>query len=174
MDLCNKTNETVSLGLPELLDVFVVDSIGGSHFLHVAANPGSRSMYHCTALGKAVLAQWEQAMRRTLYRLCDLPRLTPHTITDVDILEAQLPEILARGYAIDAEENALGVTCIGTWIFNGMGDVAAAVSVTGPTNRMTEDAISHVAIDVIAAANSIGAALGSGEAPDKRDFGRRR
>ncbi len=84
-----------------------------------------------------------------------------------------LPEILARGYALDSEENAIGVTCVGTWIFNGLGDVAAAISVTGPSNRMTADAISHVAIDVIAAANEIAAAIGSGERPDNRDSRRR-
>ncbi len=163
MDLCNKTKETVSLGLPDLLDVFVVDSIGGSHFLHIAANPGSRSMYHCTALGKAMLAQMDEPVRRILYRWCGLPRLTPHTITDIDTLEAQLPEIIARGYAVDAEENAVGVTCIGASIFNGFGDVAAAISVTGPLDRMTADALDQFAIDVIAAANLVTAAIGCGE-----------
>ncbi len=113
------------------------------------------------------------AVRRTLYRWCGLPRLTPHTITDIDTLEAQLPEILARGYAVDAEENAVGVTCIGASIFNGFGDVAAAISVTGPSNRMTTDAIEQFAMDVIAAANSITAAIGGGERPDNRDPGKR-
>ncbi len=169
MDLCNKTKETVSLGLPDLLDLFVVDSYGGSHFLHVAANPGSRSMYHCTALGKAMLAQWDESMRRTLYRWSGVPRLTPRTITEIDTLEAQLPEILARGYALDLEENAVGVTCVGASIFNGFGDVAAAISVTGPSNRMTADALDQIAIDVIAAANAISAALGCGERPVNRN-----
>ena len=174
VDLCNKTNETVSLALPDLLDVFVVDSIGGSHFLHVAANPGSRSMYHCTALGKAVLAQWDEPTRRALYRNCGLPRLTPHTITDIDTLEAQLLEILDRGYALDVEENAVGATCIGASIFNGFGDVAAAISVTGPSNRMTADALDQFAMDVVTAANAITAATGCGERPDNRDSRRRR
>ncbi len=173
MDLCNKTKETVSLGLPDLLDLFVIDSYGGSHLVHIAANPGSRSMYHCTALGKAMLAQWDESVRCTVYRLCGLPRLTPHTITDIDILEAQLPEIVARGYALDLEENAVGVICIGASIFNGFGDVAAAISVTGPSNRMTADALDHLAMDVIAAANLITAAIGCGEPPDNRGSGRR-
>ncbi len=169
MNLCHKTKETVSLGLPDLLDLFVVDSYGGSHFLHIAANPGSRSMYHCTALGKAMLAQMDESMRRTLYRWCGLPQLTPHTITDIDTLEAQLPEIVARGYAVDAEENAVGVTCIGASIFDGFGDAAAAISVTGPSNRMTADALDQFAIDVTAAANAISAAIGCGERPDNRN-----
>ena len=174
MDLCDKTKETVSLGLPDLHDLFVVDSIGGSHFLHVAANPGSRSMYHCTALGKAMLAQWDAPIRHTLYRLCGLPRLTPRTITDIDTLDAQLPEILARGYALDVEENAAGVTCIGAPIFNGFDDVAAAISVTGPSSRMTADALDKIAIDVIAAANAVTVAIGCDERPDNRVSRRRR
>ena len=172
MDLCNETNETVSLGLPDLLDLFVVDSFEGSHSLHATANPGSRSMYHCTALGKAMLAQWDESMRRTLYRLSGLPPLTPHTITDIDTLEAHLSQVTALGYAIDLEENAVGVTCIGASILNGFGEVAAAVSVTGPSNRMTGDALDQFAMNVIDAASSITAVIGNGESPDSGDFGR--
>lgn len=168
-DLCKKTNETVNLALPDLLDLLVVDSYEGSQFLHATAYAGSRSMYHCTALGKAVLAQWDESMRRTVYRLRGLARRTPHTITDIDTLEAQLPQIVARGYAIDLEENEVGVNCIGTSIFNGFGEVAAAISVTGPSNRMTADVMDHFAMDVIAAANSIAAAIGGCERPDNRD-----
>ncbi len=169
VDLCKKTNETVSLALPDLLDLLVVDSFQGSQFLQATAYAGSRSMYHCTALGKAVLAQWDASMRRTVYRLRGLPRQTPHTITDIDTLEAQLPQVLARGYAVDAEENAVDVTCIGASIFDGFGDVAAAISVTGPSNRMTADALDKIAIDVIAAANAVTAAIGCGERPDNRN-----
>ncbi len=173
IDLCKTTNETTNLALPDLLDVFLTDSFGGSHFLHVAPNPGSRSMYHCTALGKAVLAQWDASMRQTVYRWRDLPRLTPHTITDIDTLEAQLIEIRAQGYALDAEENAVGVTCIGAPIFNGFGNVAAAISISGPSHRMTPDALENFAIDVVAAANLVTAAIGCGEPPDNRDSRRR-
>ena len=172
-DLCRKTNETVSLALPDLLDLLVVDSFQGSQFLQATAYAGSRSMYHCTALGKAVLAQWDAPMRRTVYRLRGLPQRTPHTITDIDSLEAQLPQVLARGYALDIEENEVGVNCVGTSIFNGFGDAAAAISVTGPSNRLTADALDHVAMDVIAAAKLITAAIGSGERPENRDCRKR-
>ncbi len=137
--------------------------------MRATAYAGLRSMYHCTALGKALLAHWDPSMRHTLYRLRGLPRLTPHTITDIDTLEAQLPQVLARGYALDVEENEVGVNCIGTSIFNGFGDVVAAISVTGPSNRLTVDAMDRLATDVIAAANAITAALGCGERPDNRE-----
>jgi IclR family acetate operon transcriptional repressor len=164
-DLCKKTNETVNLGLPDLLDLLVVDSYQGSRLLHATAYGGWRSMYHCTALGKAFMAQLDAPMRHTVYRLRGLPRLTPCTITDVDVLEAQLDRFLAQGYAVDVGENEVGVNGIARAIVNGMGEVAAAISVAGHSNRLTEEVMEQIAPDVIAAANSIGAAIGHVQPP---------
>jgi DNA-binding IclR family transcriptional regulator len=130
-------------------------------------------MYHCTALGKAFMAQWDSPMRRTVYRLCGLPRQTPRTITDIDTLDAQLAQFQAQGYAVDVGENEVGVNGIARAIVNGMGDVAAAISVAGHSNRLTEDVMEQIAPDVIAAANAISAALGCGErSVDRNSKGR--
>ena len=168
-NLCRKTNETVNLGLPDLLDLLVIDSFQGSRQLHATAYAGWRSMYHCTALGKAMLSQWDGPMRRTVYRLRGLPRQTPRTITDIDTLEAQLAQFRAQGYAVDVGENEVGVNGIARSIFNGLGEVGAAISVSGHSNRLTEDVMEQIATDVMAAANSIAAAIGCGEPPDNRD-----
>ncbi|MEE8345300.1 MAG: IclR family transcriptional regulator, partial [Woeseiaceae bacterium] len=167
--LCRKTNETVNLGLPDLLDLLVVDSFQGSRQLHATAYAGWRSLYHCTALGKAMLSQWDEPMRHTVYRLRGLPRQTPRTITDIDTLEVHLAQLRAQGYSVDVEENEVGVNGLARWIFNGMGEVAAAISVCGPSNRLTENVMEQIATDVMAAANSIGAAIGGGERPDSPD-----
>jgi len=172
--LCKKTNETVNLGLPKLLELLVIDSYQGSRQLHAAAYAGWRSPYHCTALGKAMISQWDEPMRRTLYRLRGLPRRTPQTITKIGTLEEQLARIRAQGYALDIGENEVGVNGIGVSISNGLGEVAAAVSVAGPSIRLTEIVMEKIAPDVMATANSIATAIGGGERPDKRDSKRRR
>ncbi len=164
-ELCRKTNETVNLGLPDLLDLLVVDSFQGSRILHATAYAGWRSLYHCTALGKAFMAQWDASMRQTIYNSCGLPQQTPNTITDIDALEAQLTRFRAQGYAVDLEENAIGVNGIASPIVNGLGEVAAAISVAGPSSRLTEDVMKQIATDVTAAANSISTAIGGGERP---------
>jgi len=169
--LCRKTDETVNLGLPDLLDLLVVDSFQGSRILHVTAYAGWRSMYHCTALGKAFMAGWDESMRQTIYDSCGLPRQTPHTVTEIDALEAQLSKFRAQGYAVDLEENAIGVYGIASSIVNGLGEVAAAISVAGPSSRLTEDVIEQIAPDVMAAANSIAVAIGGGDQPDNSDSG---
>jgi DNA-binding IclR family transcriptional regulator len=167
-DLCKKTNETVNLGLPDLLDLLVVDSFQGSRLLHATAYGGWRSMYHCTALGKAFMAHWDAPMRDTVYRLRGLPRQTTRTITDIDTLEAQLAQFLAQGYALDVEENEIGVNGIAASIVNGIGEVAAAVSVAGHSSRLTEDVMEQIATDVMGAADSISAAIGCDDRPDER------
>ena len=159
-DLCRKTNETVNLGLSDLLDLLVIDSFQGSRILHARANAGWRSMYHCTALGKAFMTAWDEPMRHTIYSSRGLPELTPKTITSVDELEAQLVLFREQGYSTDVEENEIGVNGIARWIRDGLGEVAAAVSVAGHSSRMTPETMERIAPDVIAAANAIGAAIG--------------
>lgn len=159
-DLCRKANETVNLGLPDLLDLWVVDSFQGSKILHATSSAGWRSLYHCTALGKAFMAKWDEPRRRTIYTSGDLRQLTPNTITDVDTLDAQLNRFRALGYALDLEENEIGVNGVGVSIVDGLGKVAAAVSVAGPANRLTKEAMEQLAPSVVSAANSIATAIG--------------
>jgi IclR family acetate operon transcriptional repressor len=161
--LCQTTNETVNLGLPDLLDLLVVDSFQGSRILHATAKAGWRSLYHSTALGKAFMTRWDAPMRQTIYRSCGLPEQTANTITEVDALEAQLARFQVQGYSIDAEENEIGVNGIARWVLDGLGEVAAAISVSGHSSRLTEEVMEQIAPDVIAAADSITAAIGGGE-----------
>jgi DNA-binding IclR family transcriptional regulator len=162
-ELCKTTNETVNLGLPDLFDLLVVDSYRGSQILHATSYPGWRFLYHCTALGKAMLSRFDETMRHTLYRLQGLPRQTQRTITDVDKLEKALLRSKARGYALDIEENGPGVNGIAAPIMNGLGEVAAAVSVAGPSNRLRKRTLDQMAPDVIAAADAVTAAIGGGD-----------
>ncbi len=172
--LCKTTNETVNLGLPDLLDLLVVDSFQGTRILHATAKAGWRSLYHCTALGKAFMTRWDAPMRQTIYRSCGLPALTPNTTTEIDALEEQLGGFLAQGYAIDVEENEVGVNGIARWILDGMGEVAAAISVSGHASRLTEEVMEQIAPDVIAAADSITAAIGGSKSADNTDSKARR
>jgi DNA-binding IclR family transcriptional regulator len=102
-------------------------------------------------------------MRQTIYRSCGLPQQTANTITEVDALEEQLARFQAQGYSIDAEENEIGVNGIARWVLDGLGEVAAAISVSGHASRLTEEVMEQIAPDVIAAADSITAAIGGGE-----------
>ena len=160
INLCEKTNETVNLGLPDVLDLWVADSFKGAKLMHATSAVGGRWSYHCTALGKAFMAKWDDPKRRTIYDTCGLPQLTPNTITDINTLEAQLTQFRAQGYALDLEENEIGINGIATSIVDGLGKVAAAISISGPAGRLTKDIMEQLAPDLIAAANLVAAAIG--------------
>jgi len=166
--LCNKTNETINLGLPDLIDYLVIDSYQGAQRPLAVAGCYTRSLYHCTALGKAFMTEWDEPMRHTIYRLKGLPKRTPKTITDPDGLERHLAQCREQGYALDVGENEIGVNGVAKAIINGMGDVAAAISVAGHSDRLTLDVMRQIAPDVVAAANAISAALSGVEALDSR------
>ena len=174
VELCRKTNETVNLGIPGMLDFRVIDSFVGSRVSHGRANSDWRWMYHCTALGKAFLAGWDALMRQSIYDSCELTGLTPNTITDLEALEAQLAHFRVLGYATDLEEYEIGVNGVASWVVDGLGDVAAAISVSGHSSRLTEAVMHRIAPEVVRAANAISKALG-GNAPhgdaaaDERD-----
>ena len=114
-------------------------------------------------MGKACREQWDEPLRRNGDRVRGLPQKKPNTITDIETFEAHLTQIAARGYAIDIEENEIHVNGIAATIVNGFGEVAAAISVSGPSNRLTADFMEHIAKDVLAAASAITAAIGGGE-----------
>ena len=174
IDLCRKTNETVSLALPDHLDLLVIDSLKGTKYLQATAYTGSRSLYHCTALGKAVLAQRNETMRHTIYRMSGVA--APDKTHDHRHRHTRIPVAPGSGHKgmpsmprkTKSESIASVRLCLTV-----SGEVAAAISVTGPSNRWTEDTIRHHAEDVISAANTISQALGCGDRLDYREAERR-
>jgi IclR family acetate operon transcriptional repressor len=85
---------------------------------------------HCSALGKALLARLPQSKLIPLLRKIGLPRRTEHTITEPAKLIEDLALVAWRGYAVDDEEDNIGVLCVGAAIYDRNGDAVAAISVT--------------------------------------------
>jgi IclR family acetate operon transcriptional repressor len=73
-----------------------------------------------------------------------MPRLTARTIVDPDALLADLALIRKRGWAIDDEEQADGMRCVGSAVYNEHGEVIGAVSVSGPTVRVTDERLGEL------------------------------
>jgi IclR family transcriptional regulator, acetate operon repressor len=95
------------------------------------ANLGKREHLHCSAVGKSMLAALPKATVHEIVSAAGLPAKTPHTITEEAALRAELDAVVRRGYAIDDEEDAEGVFCVGSAVFDHTGRCAGAVSVTG-------------------------------------------
>jgi DNA-binding IclR family transcriptional regulator len=121
---------------------------------------------YCTGLGKTLLAfmpeedveEWAASQR--------FPAITPKTITTSKRLLKELRIIRERGYGLDEEEREKGVCCVAAPIRNHNGEVVAAISVAGPSQRMPRElAGSSVATAVMNAAAAISIDLGFVERP---------
>ena len=159
--LCALSKETVNLAVPFVFDAMIVESLEGAYGLRSTAYAGSRAPYPSTACGKAMLAFLDPAVRQAIYRARPLAATTPNTITRVDALEAQLAIIAARGYALDIEENEVGAHCVAAPIFDGLGDVAGAISISGLASRLPIPTLVELARAIAAENALIGASLGA-------------
>src|SRR3954470_24392189 len=117
---------------------------------------------YCTGLGKTLLAFRPDAEVAAWAATQKFTALTPRTITSAKKLLKDLAVIRDRGYGLDEEEREKGVTCIAAPICNHTGDVVAAISVAGPSQRMRRELVgSEIAGAVVAAARAISVDLGA-------------
>jgi DNA-binding IclR family transcriptional regulator len=109
--------------------------------LQMVSRLGSRISLHCSSVGKILLAYMQTTEAEKLISGIGLDKRTSNTITDPKKLMRHLSLIRENGYAIDDEENEEGIRCVAAPIRNGSGRVEAAVSISGPTTRITRERI---------------------------------
>lgn len=117
----------------------------GPHRINLAGNIGDILTVHAAAGAKAILAFSSPRVRDRILN-GKLPRLTPNTITDPAMLQRQFQNILRHGISFDKEEHDIGTNAMGTPIFNNSGKPVAALVVAGPSQRITLDIDSHMAV----------------------------
>lgn len=129
--------------------------------LRLHANVGDSFDAHAVAGGKAILAFSPPEVVEE-YIAGGLPRRTPRTITDPDQFRAELAMIRKRGYAENLAEWEEDVRGAAAPVWDRDGQVIAAISVAGPTFRLTDD-LSELGRIVRTVANEMSRALGAPE-----------
>jgi DNA-binding IclR family transcriptional regulator len=142
--LCKRIRETVHLVVLDQNEALYVDKVesdekpGG---LQMVSRVGSRMPVHSSSVGKVFLAQLSDQELDRLIKKKGLKKRTKNTITDTEKLKHHLKVIRQKGFAVDDEENEKGIRCVGAPIFNRQGQVIAAISISGPTVRITKKII---------------------------------
>jgi DNA-binding IclR family transcriptional regulator len=131
--LSSELRETVDLSAVRSDHLVFLDQVVGPQRLRTVSAIGESFPLHCTANGKAYLAQLDDG---TAERLVGRrrPRLTPHTLTSWSSLREELQAIRKRGIAYDREEHSLGISAAGTCLRDFSGNYVA-ISVPVPTHR---------------------------------------
>ena len=127
--------------------VTYVAQVPGRHSMRMFTEVGRRVQPHCTAVGKAMLAELPDDEARAVLGRIRLARHTPATVTDVAAVVDGLAEVRRRGYAMDEGEQEVGRALRRGRRPPGDASVGAhlrlAVSVSGPEPRMTDDVVAR-------------------------------
>jgi len=143
-ELMVASGETTNLGIENDGHVVFVAQIECHQEIRAFHRPGARGPMHASSLGKAILAWLPETEVTAILHRVGLPGLTDRTIIDPQALRADLAQTRQRGWAVDDEEKADGMRCAGAPVFNEHGEVIGALSVSGPTVRMTHERLGEI------------------------------
>ncbi len=145
--LRDQFGETVHLGILDGNEIVYLEKVTGLHAIGLmSSRVGGRAAAHATAIGKVLLAYMPDGELRTRFPRWKLTPCTEATITDWKELEKEIAQVQDNGYGIDNQEFEAGVKCVAVPIFNHKG-IAAALSISGPVDRMDEHIKKHGLID---------------------------
>jgi IclR family transcriptional regulator, KDG regulon repressor len=159
-ELEQRTNEVIHLVVIDQGEVVYIEKLEGTETLRTHSKVGKRAPMHCTSVGKAILAYLPEHDVLAILDRKGMPYHTDLTITSKGALLQELKEIRLRGYSLDLEENEYGITCIAAPVFDHLGKVVAAVSISGPTTRMTKDRLNQLGPIMIKTSKELSARLG--------------
>lgn len=157
--LAEACEETVNLTILAGDGVINIDRIPSPHRVRNIGWVGRRMPLHCVSAGKVFLAFMPNS-EANRFLSQTLPQLTPYTITDADQLREQLRQVREQGYGVGLEELEEGLNAVAAPIRDYRGEVVAAISVSGPSFRLTREKIPEVAELTKRAADEISRQLG--------------
>jgi DNA-binding IclR family transcriptional regulator len=143
--LTSETNETTHLAVLEGTESIYIDKVDNTQAVRMRSRVGQRGKLHCTAVGKSMLASIPEAELEEMLPRLKFQPLTEHTITDPARFREELSKIRQLGYAVDDEENEVGIRCVGAPIYDHTGRLYAALSISGWTVTMTHERIPQLA-----------------------------
>ena len=137
--LAHETGETTELDVRVRDQLVVVDQVTGPSAVYLYSHTGSAMPYfHATAPGKVYLAHMKRSRMRSAMKKLGLPRLTPHTIQDIEQLEKEIEKIMIDGYAVDVEEMREGVGRVAAPVYDESNRIKGCLAIVCPAFRLNE------------------------------------
>jgi DNA-binding IclR family transcriptional regulator len=163
-NLVAELGETAHLGVLRGFEVVHLDGIEPKRLLVTASRVGQRLPAHCSALGKVLIGCADAGTRADYDKnvVADgLKAVTPDTVVDGLKLSEQLRTVGGQGYSLDLGECEVGLNCVAAPVYGETGEVVAALSVSGPSFRLSEDVLHSDVLPVLtAAAKRLSGSLG--------------
>jgi DNA-binding IclR family transcriptional regulator len=157
--------ETVNLGHWDGRSIVHLDKINSTEILRMDSGLGAVAPAYCTGLGKAILAFLPEPEIEAYLGQVALAPLTSHTITTTDALRRELTRIRESGYAVDNEELSIGLRCVAAPVIDYAGRPSYALSISGPTHRMSDERIGAMQARLQDACRRLSAKIGGARNP---------
>lgn len=138
-DLCHQTNCNIYLTTHVDGSVFYLEGIYSNRRTVKYSVAGKTLPMHVTASGKAMLSYMPVEHVKEIINRNPLVAYTKHSITDPDALFREIELCHDRGYAIDNEEETLGIRCLSKAVRSPSGYPVGAISISGSTIYMTDE-----------------------------------
>lgn len=157
--LAAEIGETVNVAVAQARYAVNVDQVRGPSHVATYNWVGQLTPLHATSSGKVLLAGFDERARSEVVD-AGLERFTERTITTPEALDRELELTRERRYAVTVEEYETGLNAMAAAIRSFRSDVVAAVSVSGPAFRLTEERMHELAPRLVAGADEISHRLG--------------
>jgi IclR family transcriptional regulator, KDG regulon repressor len=137
--LQDRIHLTIHLAVLDQGEAVYIEKVEAPGFFKVNTWVGRRMFLHSTSVGKCLLAWLPKQEVEGLLRQQGLKKRTPKTISSMPKLATELERVREQGHAVDDEENSLGARCVGAPIFDDLGNVIAALGVSGTLTQVDEE-----------------------------------
>lgn len=155
--LADDLGESANLAMLDGDEIVYVAQVQSRQSMRMFTEVGRRVLPHCTAVGKAIMADMPPEQVREILKRTGMPRHTPTTVTDPEEFARQLAVAARVGYATDEGEQETGVRCVAVAVPDA--PTRLALSVSGPAGRMTEELVERAVPLLVDAGKQLSADL---------------
>lgn len=160
-EIVAKCDETVQMAILDGAEAVFVAKVDCSKMVRLVSGVGSRLPAHCTAVGKMLLSSLTESDLNELYNGQDsLQKMTENSITSLSQLKHELGVISKRGLSYDDCESNTDVRCVSAPIYNHVGKMVAAMSISVPISRLTLSKQDELAVIIRKGAGEVSRNLG--------------
>ena len=161
MGLVDEFGETTNMAMLEGEACVYVAQVPSPRSMRMFTEVGRVVMPHCTGVGKAIMSMLTDQQVTGLLTRTGMPARTDNTLVTVDAMLTALAQTRELGYALDEGEQELGVRCVAVPV-TGL-PFLAAISVSGPSGRLTIDDVPRIAPQLQTVAAQISGTFRSSE-----------
>ncbi|WP_366657184.1 IclR family transcriptional regulator [Fodinicurvata sp. EGI_FJ10296] len=158
-ELVRQAAATVHMGIRDGIHAVYIEKVESDQSIRLASGVGQRASLHSSSIGKVLLAHSGDDVFTALVDH-GLAARTANTIVDPERLRREIADVRQQGFAVDDQENEIGIRCVAAPIRDHRGEVIASISISGTLTQVPKQSVNRQVMMLMESAKRISAALG--------------